>query len=51
MREPLVQPQKATLQDRCRGRELDVSAGLSIFNEGVKPSPCEIDPVRLCKEN
>lgn len=46
----MVKPQNATHQDKCRGKVLLVSAGLSIFNDGVRPSSCAIDPIRLRKE-
>lgn len=32
------------------GEGTAVSAALSIFNDGVKPSCCAIDPIRLRKE-
>lgn len=44
-----VQPQNATRQVSV-GEGTVVSAGLSIFNDGVKPSSCAIDPIRSRKE-
>lgn len=48
--DPLLKPQNATHPDKGRRKGLVVSSGLSIFNDGVRPSSCAIDPVRLHKE-